>query len=916
MKSILEYESAILSLNNLNQIVSINQPLCELLNLTQAQLKSTSFDSIFEYDTQLFNKFISIQKQSFPLQFHDVNTRDFQLIKLYQDSKNQQYTFSLIEISHQTNLTTDTNPEHDITMLHNAISGANIGIWRYNISNEEAYFSHTSKTLIGVDITTSLSWSEFLQKVHPNDRGLFEIFFDNHLKFQLLLDFEFRVTVNNNIQWLQIRGEVVENKTGLKHIYGTLLDCTAEKEMVIALNDANESKALAMQAGKIGTWRAFKENNEWSWDWDQQSNNIFKLEQEDIGQLARWAERIHPDDSPKVLKALDVSLNTGKEFDEKYRGVLPDGEIIYVYAKGIVGKNINGDNCRIDGFCVDQSEIFRANDKLTQLNSQLEQRVESRTLELTKATHRAEKANQTKSDFLAMMSHELRTPMNAIIGSLELLALSTTNFEDKNLINTASVSAHNLISILNDILDINKIEAGKLEIETIPFNHNEMIDNALKTYTAIAKEKHINLSIYEDTSMHSVIKSDEIRIRQVIFNLVSNAVKFTAGNNREIKNVSINIQWKQIEHCLYQIIYEITDTGIGINKETQKKLFSPFIQAEKSTTRKFGGTGLGLAISGKIVDMLGGSISLESKEGKGSTFKVTIPIWHTEKCEPTSNKILFNAINIIYFDKLDLENSSQLIRLLSLYCEQVIYSYAKEINSLENSSLAVIIDNQAADNLGFYHNFMFLKQIKAIIFCELSQQLHYQSLYPKFVISYKQPQTIKSIENLLLHCKSPQERITSEVPELNIEDFDLELDDSDFDLELIDQPKNHFKSGILLVEDNNINQKLILKQLNQLGYDCDIANNGNEGFDAWQSQDYSLILTDCHMPELDGYEMTKKIRVLENEKGLSEVPVIAVTGAAMQGDKENCYTFGMNDFISKPITLNNLKSVLNKWYVS
>lgn len=913
MKSILEYEAAVLSLNKFNQIVKVNQSLCELLNLTQTQLTLTSLESIFEYDNPLFNMFISNQQQSFSLEFHDVNKRYFLIIKLYKEIKNQQYTFSLIEISHQTNLTTDTNPEHDITMLHNAISGANIGIWRYNISNEEAYFSHTSKTLIGVDTTTNLSWNELLQIVHPNDRGLFEIFFDNHLKFQLLLDFEFRVIVNNNIQWLQIRGEVTENKTGLQHIYGTLLDCTAEKEMVIALNDANESKALAMQAGKIGTWRAFKEKNVWSWDWDQQSNKIFKLEQEDIGQLERWAERIHPEDSCKVLKALEVSLETGKEFDEQYRGVLPDGEIIYVYAKGVVGKNINGENCRIDGFCVDQSEIFRANDKLTQLNSQLEQRVESRTLELTKATHRAEKANQTKSDFLAMMSHELRTPMNAIIGSLELLALSTTNFEDKDLINTASVSAHNLISILNDILDINKIEAGKLEIETIPFNHNEMIDNALKTYTAIALEKNINLSIFEDTAMPNIIKSDEVRIRQVIFNLVSNAMKFTAGNNQKLKDVTIDIKWKRIESSLFQIVYDISDTGIGINKETQKKLFSPFIQAEKSTTRKFGGTGLGLAISGQLVDMLGGSISLDSTEGKGSTFTVSIPIWHTQTNAPIPKKVIYESVKIIYFDELNLKKSSQLICLISLYCEQVTCMHAEDVSHLNDASLIIIIDNQVTEHMKFYENLMLIDQIHKLVFCELLQQVSFQSLLPDFLISYIQPQTIKSIEDLLLHSKESQEKINND---LNIEDFDLELDDSDFDLELIDQPKNHFKSGILLVEDNNINQKLILKQLNQLGYDCDIANNGNEGFDAWQSQDYSLILTDCHMPELDGYEMTKKIRVLENEKRLNKVPVIAVTGAAMQGDKENCYTFGMNDFISKPITLSNLKSVLNKWYVS
>ena len=264
--------------------------------------------------------------------------------------------------------------------------------------------------------------------------------------------------------------------------------------------------------------------------------------------------------------------------------------------------------------------------------------------------------------------------------------------------------------------------------------------------------------------------------------------------------------------------------------------------------------------------MLGGSISLDSTEGKGSTFTVSIPIWHTQTTASTPKTIIYESVKIIYFNELNLKNSSQLICLISLYCEQVTCIHAKDVCHFNDASLIIVIDNQVTEHTHFYKNQLPIEHIHTILFCDLLQQVSYQSLLPDFLISYIQPQTIKSIEDILLHSKESQEKINNELPDLNIEDFDLGLDDSDFDLEMIDQPEKQFKSGILLVEDNNINQKLILKQLNQLGYDCDIANNGNEGLDAWQSQDYNLILTDCHMPELDGYEMTKKIRVLENEK--------------------------------------------------
>lgn len=900
----------ICGLDENHEVIMANKEFCMLLGIHINEIYNKPLYELFHFSEQDYTRFFIEHVFSQSIIARRANSQSFlfNLLKSNHNHEHGVHYFGVTDISHliESQQITD-NLENDLTLLHNAVSGANIGIWRYNIATEDAFFSHQFKTLVGLAPDKNLSWQNFIDMVNPSDRGLFEVFIDNHLEFQLLLDFEFRLVVNNEMHWFEIRGEVVEHNNCVNHIYGTLLDCTQEKEMVIALNDAIESKELAMQAGKIGTWRASKDNDKWHWDWDEQSNNIFRLNSDDIGHLEKWAERVHPEDAPVVMKALEFSLTSGHEFDQKYRGVMPDGEIIYVHAKGVVGKNIDGENCRIDGFCIDHSEIYRAHTKLKKLNLELEKRVEERTQELTLAIERAEQANQIKSDFLAMMSHELRTPMNAIIGSLELLLLSTRGYEEKELLNTAKVSAHNLVAILNDILDINKIEAGKLELETHLFDHTELIDNILKTYASTAIDKQIELIVLEDPLMPTHIEGDEIRIRQIIFNLISNAVKFTAGNNRAEKRVIIKVCWQQQEQNLHQIVYHIIDTGIGINKETQKRLFTPFVQAEKSTTRKFGGTGLGLAITGKLVDMMGGSIELNSTENFGSDFQVTIPIWVRNDLQHSHKPIIYSKIMVLALGEC--EYAFHFKQLLSHFCECIQEIQLCNIPTLEEQELLIILDNNYHSNSDLYTNNTLLVPHKTIIFARNENISDIKAQIPLIKVHAITPQTIKSLETLLQHFSFNSQSLDLVEDEL---DLDWDLDECAVKQDLPSQ--QDLKSGILLVEDNDINQKLIVKQLAQLGYQCDIANNGIEGFNAWTAKEYQLILTDCHMPELDGYHMTKKIRDTEMKQGKHAIPVIAVTGAAMKGDKEHCFSFGMNDFISKPITLDNLEVIMTKWY--
>ena len=514
----------------------------------------------------------------------------------------------------------------------------------------------------------------------------------------------------------------------------------------------------------------------------------------------------------------------------------------------------------------------------------------SKAIEITQESiKKSEEATKAKSLFLANMSHEIRTPLNGILGFLELLKTTPVDEEQREYISTIEQSAKNLLQIVNNILDVSKIESQKISLELIDFKALDEFENAVEIFATPAAQKQIEYVTNISPDMPSVLKGDILKIKEILTNLVNNAIKFTHKNG----TINVTIKFNGIKNKKAELYFEVSDTGIGMSEEQKAKIFEAFSQADESVTRKYGGTGLGLTIVKNYVEMMGGQIHVESELNKGSKFYFTISLEVVDPTPRYQHSVLSNnTFAILNTQKYTLRKETTFNYFNFFGINKIVFNTANELEGVMKTEdiNAVVIFYEESDK----------EKVKNITNMNLTK--------PVIVISsyfYKEQIDKLPVDYTIYDPVTPTKtyNTATSLKEKHVTSVSYE-----------EAKAPSYKLRALIAEDNPINLQLLKTTLRNMGLETDEAQNGLEAFNKYSMNPdkYDVIFMDIQMPVMDGIETTQEILEFEEEEGIPHTPIIAVTANVLKGDRERFLGAGMDDYISKPINKQELERVLDK----
>jgi PAS domain S-box-containing protein len=767
------------------------------------------------------------------------------------------------------------------------------GHWETDMVTSQTWMSSSLLALVGYDDSYQLvDWNDYIARMlHPDDLPVYKSSLAAHLKrgtlYQPRLRF-LRGDGSGRYQWMALQGAVERDAEGkLLRMAGSSRDVHEQQLAQIELLEMQARFDRAIRGTRDGLFDLdLKSGQLWV------SPRMWELIDHEPAQMPRelsnHLEYVHPEDVPLLLETLRAHCQQGLPYDIEYRMQRKSGEWLWVRSRAVAERDAHGVPVRLSGSVHDISEARTAREALLA------------------AIEDAKAANRAKSTFLATMSHEIRTPMNGLIGMTDLLLDTSLERTQREYVDTIRASSDALLAVINDVLDFTKIEAGKLEVEHIEMNLRTTVEGVVAIMALPAMTKGVELVIDIEPDVPERVLGDPQRIRQCLSNLVGNAVKFTGQGEIVIEIGRRQAAGREVTH------FQVRDTGIGMTDQAAAALFQPFVQADSSTTRKFGGTGLGLSIVKRLVEIMGGQVGLESAVGVGSTFWFQLPLQTVSGVpEPVHAATRDQRVLVVEDNSSQRRVIATQLGRAGYHCEAAATA-AEALACLRMAAMqqrafaVVLIDRQLGDcdgeQLGVQINaepalagarLVLLTAVDGGSDHKRFEQLGFAAYLTK---PLRTGELLDCLRRVLAHEAREWHLRTSPIVTRRASAA----------------ARDAYRGRVLLVEDNSVNQKVAQRFVERLGCCVGIANNGAEAVAACERERFDLILMDMEMPVMDGTTATQRIREFETPLG-RRTPIVALTANALSEQIEHCFNAGMDDFLSKPIEPTRLREVFARF---